>query len=216
MAMRSGWEFIFDAVDSVMDQTYTNWELLIAVNGFPEDSLQYRIADLFAYYDSRIRPYDCPGCKSKPQALNLMRGIAKGNYVAILDVDDVWQPDKLKIQQSLPVDCDVIGTLAEYFGSESGPIDVKQGTITFDDLLERNHIINSSVLLPRELAVWDETDELDDYPLWLKLAHEGKVFYNVPKTLTKIRCHPDQWFAGKRDNSDALRQIWAAKERQPV
>ncbi len=215
MAVRSGWEFIFEAVDSVFDQTYCDWRLLIGVNGLPAGSaVDPDQADLLEYADADdcISVYEWPDCQSKPEALNRLMQHAHGDHIAILDVDDVWLPDKLEKQLPFLDKYDVVGTGAEYFGSESGPIGVKSGEVTFDDLLQCNHIVNSSVVMRRELAVWDETDDLDDYPLWLKLAHEGKTFCNVQETLTRIRCHPNQWFAGKRDNSDELRQAWAAKK----
>ena len=66
-------------------------------------------------------------------------------------------------------------------------------------LLQANGIINSSVLMRRELAVWEDTDGLDDYRMWLALSKRGIQLYNLDRELTWIRCHPHQWFATRND-----------------
>ncbi len=206
---RSGLKFLPETIATVAAQTYTDWEWIIGVNGFPHDSPTWLIARRLARgYAVTLDLHDCT---NTAQARNKLAQRAKGEYVAILDVDDLWLPDKLALQISAMAinEVDVLGTRGSYFGDNTGPIDADSGPITFDMLLNKNHILNSSVLMRRELAVWEDTDYLDDYPLWLKLAHAGKRIVNMPEYLTRIRNHQDQWFP-TRDNSDEIRREWQA------
>lgn len=218
MALRNGVEFLPEAVASVKAQTYRDWSLHIGVNGFSWGS---DVALTARKHRSRqIVVDELLNCNNKPQTLNVLAGVTATvdllqvestarSLIAILDVDDLWEPNKLKKQLAvIEQGYDVVGTAAHYFGLRNHPIEVNSGEITFDMLLERNHIVNSSALMRRECAVWEDTDGLDDYPLWLKLAREGKKLYNLPDMLTKIRVHHNQHFAGERDNSDEIRERW--------
>lgn len=206
MALRNGVEFLPEAVASVKAQTYHDWNLWIGVNGLPWGSGIALIAR--NYQSPRISVIELPNCTNKPQTLNALAAYVRP-FIAILDVDDLWEPEKLEKQlATIEQGYDVVGTAAHYFGLRNHPVEVNVGDITFDMLMERNHIINSSILMRRECAVWEDTNGLDDYPLWLKLAHEGKKLYNLPDVLTKIRVHHNQHFAGVRDNSDEIREHW--------
>jgi glycosyltransferase involved in cell wall biosynthesis len=208
MALRNGIEFLDDSVGSVWNQTYQDWELLIGVNGHEPQSEVWYLANLER--NVNVKVFDLPDCKNKPQALNRMTKDAIGDYIAILDVDDKWHRDKLaqQVQEMSSNDCDVLGTQAEYFGDSEGSVSIAVGSITFDMLLECNHLVNSSVLMRPECAVWDDTDSLDDYMLWLRLAHEGRKLWNMPSLLTYIRSHVGQWFAPRGGDAEAIREHW--------
>ncbi len=210
MGLREGVEFLPDAIASFDAQTHRKWFLEIGVNGTLQGLNKANACTRLSFGGPGIMVHDLTWAFNKPQAMNWMaRRTLKRRYIAICDVDDLWYPEKLKKQLAAMEDgWDVVGTQAEYFGTSEGPIDIATGEITFDMLLEKNHLINSSVMMRPECAVWEDTDGLDDYPLWLKLAHEGKKLCNLPETLTKIRCHENQWFAGARDNSREIREHW--------
>ena len=91
--------FLEKAIRSVMAQTVTNWELLVLDDGSSDDTLI--IAQRLAQADSRIRvlPNECNMgvAKTRNRGLDLCRG----EYVALLDSDDVWYPQKLEAQLAL-------------------------------------------------------------------------------------------------------------------
>jgi len=194
---RTGLEFLNEAILSVQAQTYTEWEWLIGINGFQRGSEQYRAASKLEC--DKVRVFDLWECSNKPQTSAILVSAAQGEFIAVLDADDLWLPSKLEKQAALVDKFPVVGTKATYFGTHSGPIDVPSGLVTFDMLLSANGIINSSVLMRRELAEWEDTDGLDDYRMWLSLSRRGVALYNLDEELTMIRCHPGQWFATRSD-----------------
>jgi glycosyltransferase involved in cell wall biosynthesis len=218
MAVKNGWKYFPASLASVLEQEHVDWELLVGVNGHPANGKVFQQVhgwkgDIWARSQTAQNAYviDLPGCQNKPAALNYMAGLARGTYVAILDVDDLWHPWKLAKQLAYLRDYDVVGTMGEYFGTESGLIDVPCGPISFDDMMEKNCLLNSSVVMKREHARWPDTDGLDDYPLWLELASQGKRLMNIGgEPLVKIRCHPEQHFPS-RDDSHAIRERYRAQ-----
>ena len=207
MAVKTGWQYFSEAFESALKQSYEDWELLVGINGFVTKShVWYEISTIFETAPNIYgNVLDLPTCKNKPQTLNTMVAIAKGEYIAILDVDDLWHPDKLTRQLPYLENYDVVGTMGEYFGNVTGFIDIPPGVITFGDLLKRNCLLNSSVVMRREIAIWPDTDGLDDYRMWLELAWQGKRLFNIDgNPLVKIRCHQEQHFAA-RDNSAEIR-----------
>ena len=197
----NGIEFIEESVGSVISQSYTNWELLLGVNGHPEDSEIFRIAKS---YESRcesgkIRAYDFYTLKGKSNTVNEIINHCKYNYVAMLDVDDVWHKDKLLIQSEFLEKYDVIGSRCIYFGEKNGivpPIPLED--ISDFDFKLVNPIINSSSITRKELCFWDNTfDGVEDYDLWLTLRKKGKKIYNCKQVLVKHRIHNTSSFNAK-------------------
>ncbi len=203
IAVKTGVEYVSEAVTSVVAQTYHDWEILIGVNGYRPLSMEYcHLKQLEVV--PRCHVLDFPGCKNKPQALNALREWSDARHIAILDADDKWHPDKLKKQIPYLWDWDVVGTQGQYIGTSNNFIGTPAGEVTHEMLLEANHVVNSSVVMRRELAVWPDTDGLDDYPMWLELTRRGNRVFNVPEVLTYIRCHEGQWFRNRSD-ADGIR-----------
>jgi glycosyltransferase involved in cell wall biosynthesis len=210
MAVRSGWQYVRQSVASVQAQTFGDWELLVGINGLDDDPAARREVFDATGADGRIRLLEFYRARNKPQVLNQMVRLCESRYVALLDADDLWMPEKLASQLPWLDHHDVVATSARYFGEADSPIAVKTGPIGLADLLATNHLVNSSVVMRRCLARWPDTDGLDDYPLWLELAASGHRLYVLPEVLTKIRLHPDRWFAEKRDDSEEIRARFAA------
>ena len=98
MPIYNGIEFIEESVSSILRQTYKEWELLIAINGHPENSDVYKIAKEYEKKTDKLRVYDFYEIKGKSNTLNEMIKYCNYNYVALLDVDDIWLPRKLEAQ----------------------------------------------------------------------------------------------------------------------
>jgi glycosyltransferase involved in cell wall biosynthesis len=91
-------KFITDCIHSVLGQTYSNWEMIIIDDGSSDST--YSIACDFAQKDNRIKPYTQKniGIFRLGESYNFALGKSNGKYVAVLEGDDVWLPDKLQIQ----------------------------------------------------------------------------------------------------------------------
>jgi glycosyltransferase involved in cell wall biosynthesis len=199
----NGIEFIEESVSSVLNQTYEQWELLIGINGHPENSDIYKIAKEYEKKNVKIRVFDFYTIRGKSNTLNEMIPFCNYDYVAILDVDDVWHPQKLEVQSQLLNKFDVIGSNCVWFGDRPGIVpSIPGGDISNYDFSIVNPIINSSSLIRKELCYWKNMwDGVEDYDLWLRLRKQNKKFYNFKEILVKHRIHNASAFNANGNNN---------------
>lgn len=191
----NGIEFIDESVMSVINQTYQHWEVLIGVNGHPENSPVYQQAKIYESKDHRIKVFDFYNISGKSNTLNHMISLCKYDHISLLDVDDVWHIEKLNIQSKF-LNYDVIGTRCVYFGQMNGIVpDIPLGDINSFDFKKVNPIINSSCIIKKDLAYWDSSfDGVEDYELWVRLWKQQKTFYNCSQIAVKHRIHATSAF----------------------
>lgn len=203
----NGIEFINESVTSVLEQTYEEWELIIAINGHPENSHQYQLAKEYEELSDKIRVFDFYNVTGKAETLNAMIPYCKYDYVAILDVDDIWHERKLEFQQVyLKEGYDVIGSQCIYFGNLEGiKPSIPLGNISDFDFTKVNPIINSSAIIKKGLCQWNENG-VEDYDLWLRLRKEKKRFYNCESVLVRHRIHDRSAF-NSRGHATKIAQI---------
>ena len=99
--------FISETVKSVLNQTYQNWEQIIVNDASTDGS--FKKVNAFAQKDDRIRIEDLSSNKGAAYCRNLATSLARGSYIAFLDSDDLWHPDKLEKQLAFMIQnqCDV-------------------------------------------------------------------------------------------------------------
>lgn len=199
----NGVEFINDSVQSVLLQTFNKWELLIGINGHPENSEVFQIAKSYEKKDNRIKVYDFHNIKGKSNTLNEMIKYCKYNHIALLDVDDIWHPNKLEKQSMFINYFDVVGSNCMYFGNINGIIPkIPLHDISSEDFSKFNPIINSSSIIKKELCYWNaKFDGVEDYDLWIRLRILNKKFYNCSEVLVKHRIHKQSAFNSKGNNN---------------
>ena len=195
MPIYNGIEFIEESISTIKYQKYKNWELIIGINGHPENSEVYQIAK--TYENEKIKVYDMVEIKGKSNALNKMLDYCSYNWICLLDVDDKWLPNKLETQLPFMNDYDIIGTNCKYFGNRNGYPKIPLGDLSNHNFLSGNPIINSSCLIKKELCFWDGSLSLEDYDLWLRLWKQGKKFYNVESVEVLHRLHNESAFNAK-------------------
>ena len=193
----NGIEYLGEAIDSVINQTYDNWDLTVGVNGHGPDKNDVHLEALYlcgskcSKTNNRLRVINYPDIHGGAQALNALAADSVGSWIAILDVDDKWSPHKLEAQlhmlDTLDPEPDVVGTFCQYFGDMGGMPNIPGEFIQKEQFATMNPIINSSVLMRRELVAFTDRFGLDDYDLWSRLVLKGKVFYNIPHVLTQHR-----------------------------
>jgi len=214
----NGIEFIEESVSSVLNQTNEQWELLIGINGHPQNSHVYLTAKEYEKKRDKVRVFDFYNIRGKSNTLNEMIRFCNYNYVAILDVDDIWHPQKLEIQSQLLNKFDVIGSNCVWFGNRPGVVpQIPTGDISNIDFSIVNPIINSSSLIRKELSYWNENG-IEDYDLWLRLRKQNKKFFNFKEILVKHRIHNASAFNSKgNDNKvDSLLVNHGFKSRQEI
>jgi glycosyltransferase involved in cell wall biosynthesis len=202
LASYSGHRFIKESLDSVLNQTYDQFEILIGLNG--ENTETKKI--LGNYSDPRIRIFDYGDDKGKAKTLNKLIKESKYEIIGIQDDDDVWIPEKLKKQIGLLKEYDVVGSFIEYIDSNNGPwiennihkvgptLSIDHNEIVGGMLSGNNQIANTSALFKKKDALsvggWDlELEGVEDFDFWIKLLKKDKKFINIPETLVLHRIH---------------------------
>lgn len=195
-------KYIGDSIQSVVDQSYTNWELLVVDDGSTDETAI--TIQRFAANDARVKyVFQQNGRQAKARNTGIAK--SQGSLLAFLDSDDLWFPEKLEREWETMVatNADVVYSNGFIFyepGAPKGPDEfpILAGTIEgakmFDRLLLFNHIPVQSVLLRAEaFAPFDESPEFhgcEDYELWLRLAANGALFHGMTEKLIKYRRHP--------------------------
>ena len=200
MPIYNGIEFIDESVTSIKKQTFKEWELIIGINGHQPGSDVYKKAK--KYENEQIKVIELHPIKGKSDALNAMLEHCENNWIALLDVDDIWKPTKLESQLKFMKEYDVIGTKCQYFGDSTVVPNIPVGYISNFDFFKVNPIINSSCLVKKELCWWDkEWWGIEDYDLWLRLRKQKMRFYNVETIEVLHRIHKQSAFNAQGNNN---------------
>jgi len=171
--------YIEGSVKSVLAQTYADWELLIIDDRGKDNS--YEIACRLAETDSRIRVLQNEKNSGVSKTRNYGIREARGKYIALLDSDDQWRPEKLEKQLAMMEKGDAqIGYTSYAMVSEKGEKVhndyLVPETTDFKKMLLCNVIGCSTVMLDAKIAKahpFDETYYHEDYVLWLELMRDG-------------------------------------------
>ncbi len=193
MAAYNAEKTIEAAIQTVLSQTYTNWELIV-INDCSHDKTLNIIQGYMAK-DPRI--HVLTNEKNRGVSLTRKRGLEESNgiWIAVLDSDDLWTPDKLEKQLCLAQreNANLIFTGSDFIDQDGNPISWTlhvPKTITYRQLLKQNIVSNSSVLVKKELyqkyyAVNDDMHE--DFAIWLGITKAGFVAYGIDEPLLIYR-----------------------------
>jgi glycosyltransferase involved in cell wall biosynthesis len=219
-ALYNGVEFLEETVRSVLAQTYTDWRMIIGVNGHGETggdvamkAREIAALDLSGRIHIFVQP---PPICNKSASLNDLAQRATTEWVCVLDADDTWLPTKLAAQDIARrvTDAEVIGTKCQYFGNSTYVPQIPVGSISRGTTLSVNPVINSSVMLKKMHAHWEEDPAIngmiEDYELWLRLDHAGVKFYNIDKILTMHRLHSASAFNTKPQDVNGVKARFRA------
>lgn len=184
------------AVNSVLAQSWQNYELII-IDDFSKDGTWALAKDL-ARQDSRIRVLHnrFNGGASRSRHVGIEE--SQGPWLAFLDSDDAWAPDKLEKQMALQreKDADLVFTGSAFIDhegqSKEWSLHVPQ-TISYRKLLKQNLISNSSVLVRKELYLMHEhlgENVHEDFVCWLRMLRGGYLACGIDEPLLIYRLSP--------------------------
>lgn len=214
----NGIETLQEALESVRDQIYIHWICYIGVNGHGSTGGHiYKKAEeiVRTIDDSRFHIFNLPDAKGVSEATNALVAMCQTEWIAHIDADDKWDPYKLLYQIEIVKKygdrVGVIGTWAQYFGDWDGKPQLPAEFIDPSVFRTMNPIINSSILIKKQLDHYTNDFYVQDYECWVKHSLAGIQFYNIPMCLTYHRlCSTISFFnsSGKQNPEDVRRKYY--------
>lgn len=221
-------KFLKEMIDSVRNQSYENWELCIGDGSVTEDTVK-NVVESYQKKDKRIKML----CLSENLGIagntNAALSSATGDYIALLDHDDILAPDALY---------EVVKWMNEHYKDETDVIYTDEDKVSFDlkdyfephfksdynlDLIRSNNYICHLFVARKSIVdqvggFRKEYDGSQDYDFILRCIEQSKHVEHVPKVLYHWRCHPGStaanqeskmycYEAGKRAIEDHLKRM---------
>ena len=183
-------ETLADSIQSVLGQTFTDWELLVIDDCSPEPLKP--IVD--HSQDARIRYIRLEKNSGVAQARN--RGIqaARGRYIAFLDSDDLWLPEKLEKQLQFMQENGYAFTYTWYrqFSKDAnqiGNVVKTKSKVDYQELLKGNDTGCLTVIIDHQQVshISMPSQRHEDYITWLNILKQGITAYSLPIVLAKYR-----------------------------
>jgi glycosyltransferase involved in cell wall biosynthesis len=195
MSVYNGDKYLREAIESILDQNFTNFEFIIVNDGSTDNSLGI----VQSYDDKRIRILNNEANIGLTKSLNTALKQAKGKYIARQDADDISLPNRFEEQMKYfdeHLEVALLGT-SKYFIDEKGKILRKEiaPSDPHEILLASNAFTHGSVMFKKavvdELGYYNEFLKYSqDYELWLRIAKHYKVS-NLTQPLYKLRSHKE-------------------------
>jgi glycosyltransferase involved in cell wall biosynthesis len=197
------------AIESVINQTYADWELLV-IDNHSTDHTREIIDNI---NDKRIRLFEIDNQGVIAASRNLGINNSKGKYVAFLDSDDIWTEDKLEksmfwLNQGYDVvyhDMDIVSNNFFYFGPHQFTTRKLEQPVYSDLLVNGNTLPTSSVVVEKGMLLkangFNESIEFiagEDYDLWIRLSEMTQRFKKVDGTLGNLSKGNDNEFSSLR------------------
>ncbi len=200
--------YIAESIESVLNQNYQNFELIICDDGSTDRTLE--IIKSYERKDPRIKVFSMKENIGLASVRNFISSKAQGKYVALLDSDDLSTPDRFDEQVKVLESgvCDVCASEYYTLDMSNGKKRARHRYESDADLKALltiyNPICNSTTMMSRELMVkFPYQDNLkggpEDYDLWVNLTIAGYRFKTIKKALVTYRLHAGQISKQKED-----------------
>lgn len=203
---------IGETIRSVLDQTYPYWEMLIAEDCSPDDSRN--VIREWTQRDPRIHLIAMPENGGPAAARNGAIAAARGRWLAFLDADDLWLPDKLERQLAFHQAIDAKITFTAFrripaSGGEAGHLVGVPASLTYRQLLANTAIATSTVIVDRDRSgpVIMKKTYYDDFACWLDILRSGGVAAGLNDDLMRYRVMAASVSRNKRNSAY---QVWLA------
>lgn len=193
MSVYNGRQFLKEAIESILNQSFTDFEFIIINDGSIDDSGKI----ITKYHDKRIKYLENAKNIGMSKSLNTGIGCAKGKYIARMDCDDISLKDRLLLQyryMEQHTDIDVLSSWI-YYMNEAGKIlgiqNDRHGKYLFFNMIFFCYIPHPTVFIKKSVLTkeggYNEKAEYgEDYELWSRLIRKYK-FTKLDKPLLKYR-----------------------------
>lgn len=196
MPVYNGEKYLNEAIDSILCQTFYDFEFII-INDSSTDNTENIIK---SYNDERIVYIKNETNLGVAGTLNVGLKMAKGEYIARMDADDISLPNRFETQinfmENNP-DVAVIGSSVEFIGSKSGifeyseTIDHSKIDLIFCSCLAHPSVVIRKSVIDEGFLYDNEFDKVEDYYLWIKISEKYKLC-SLKDVLVKYRIHENQ------------------------
>lgn len=197
MSVYNSEKYLAEAIDSILNQTYTNFEFIIINDGSTDNSLA--IIQAYMLEDSRIVLISREN-RGLPYSLNEGVSIAKGEYIARMDADDISLPSRLEEQIDFMQknNIDVCGSSIQVFGENirnkikiypTSNNEIKFVLILMSPFAHPTVIMKHTIF---DKVKYNNFKTAQDYDLWTQVALQGYKMANLDKVLLKYRSHSEQ------------------------
>ncbi len=201
MSIYNGEKYLREAIQSILDQTFSNFEFIILDDGSNDDGRGLEVARSFA--DPRIRVLDNETNKGISYSLNYLIREAKGEYVANLDQDDISLPERFEKQVKFlddHPDVSICGTWADVFGDRNEiwktPVShekIKASLFLNMIVCHPSLMIRKSPVIEKDIRYEDDYKSAEDYSFLVNTVVEAELKVgNVPEVLVRHRRHFQQ------------------------
>ena len=195
----NGGAFLSEAVYSILNQSFTDFECIIIDDGSTDQSAGI----INSFSDARIVKLSNNGNKGLIYTLNCGIEIARGQYIARMDADDISLPDRFLLQKqyldankAVDAVCSTI-TFIDESGNESGNWELDQKTITPQQIRKKlpaeNCVAHPSIMIRnevlRKLGYQSYQKNIEDYDLWLRFLNRRHSIAKISTALLLYRVH---------------------------
>lgn len=187
-------KYIGEAIESILNQTFTDFEFIIINDGSMDDTA--KIVSQYANKDKRIKFINNKDNRGIVSVLNQGLDLAKGEYIARMDSDDISLSTRFERQiqymESHP-ECGVLGTWFKCFG-KSDKIIRNHECVKICNIVKVQHVGHPTVMLKRAVVDkykfhYDEKYKYaEDFELWSRMVFVTEI-HNLPEVLLKYRWH---------------------------
>lgn len=214
--------YVVQSIESVLAQTYQNWELLITDDGSTDKSVE--IISKYCTKDERINVLVPDEHQGIARTRNMSISRSKGRFVAFLDSDDIWYPEKLEKQVGYMLDNDVAFTyssyeIIDYQGNTKNKVVNDAGMMSYKKYLRNTIICCGTVVIDRDKTGHFSTPIIktsEDMSLWLSIMKRGFDAYPVPGPLHKYRITPGSASSNKIKAACDVWRVYRKIEKLPL
>ena len=213
--------FVAESIESVLHQTYGNWELIVT-----DDCSSDHTPDIVQSYsqkDSRIDFVIAQQHSGIAGTRNQCLARVKGRFIAFLDNDDLWYPEKLEKQVRFMLDKGCAFSYSAYElmredGTPKGKTIKTAGVVTYNKYLRNTIIGSGTIMLDREQTgslVMPDNATSDDMALWCKILKDGHQAYPIPEVLMRYRIRSNSASANKWNAAKDVWRVYRKQEQLP-
>ncbi|MFD2942303.1 glycosyltransferase family 2 protein [Flavobacterium notoginsengisoli] len=196
-------KFIRSTIESVQNQTYVNWEMILADDASTDNTVS--IIEEFAQKDNRIKLFKLPENRGNGFARNSALEKATGKYIAYLDADDLWFPEKLEKQIQFLKTNNLHFTFSFYDSIDEEGNNLNRrvespNPLTYKELFFCNYVGNLTAIYDADYfgkIILETTQKRQDWRIWLTILKQIKIAKPVPESLAFYRIRKDSVSSSK-------------------